>query len=65
MGVSRTHGIIRERESPWREGGEVSQLFRVKREGLARGPWAEDPGGPHGRAEALLGLLLFPSTTPR
>lgn len=65
MDASRTHDIIRERESPCGEGGEVSGLFGVKREGLARGPRAEDHGGPHGRAEALLGLLLFPSATPR
>uniref|UniRef100_A0A5F7ZZP3 Kallikrein related peptidase 10 n=1 Tax=Macaca mulatta TaxID=9544 RepID=A0A5F7ZZP3_MACMU len=50
--ASLTHGIIRQREreggSPGvgvGEGGEASGLLRVKREGPARGPWAEDTSG--------------------
>lgn len=62
LGASPTHSIIREREregvSPrGGEGGEISGLFEVKREGQARGPRAEDSSGPLGGVDALLGLL--------
>lgn len=58
LDASPTHDLISEREregvNPRWEGGEASGIFRVKREGRARGPRAEDSGSPHSRAEASL-----------
>ncbi|KAK2499600.1 hypothetical protein MC885_012454 [Smutsia gigantea] len=61
LGASSTHDIIRERERegcvPRGRAGSFRALG-VKREGLARGPWAKDSGGTHGRVEALVSPLL-------